>query len=338
MLANPWVPDATKAAMLQMIQQRGQVQSTKVPGGTMQIIPGTGQHQFIPEEVSAPIESGSTKVQGRAVYDPNTGRYHVQTLLPDAPAGGATAGQPDLSSIGALQANEVAQAGAKKGAEKAAETDVTQYSNLHKGLAGAGMTAADSLPYIQIAKGAIEDPNFYSGSGSDAILQLKKMGVATGLLPETATTPMEALSKVMASNILQQINGLKAEQEAMGQTGGRIFSSQIELMEKAAQNPGNSVAANRYLTNLAEWSAKRQMAVANMADDYKTTHGRLDANFEKNVRNAIATDPELALPKSLQFPDAEAAKSGSSTPAQSAIEAEMRKRGLLKGPAAPVSQ
>ena len=322
-LANPWVPAETKTAMLNMIQQRGQVQSFKVPGGTLQVLPGTGQQSFIPEEVPVKIKSaGGTEIEGRGVYDPTSGRYHVQTLLPEAPQNNASAppagagtnlahpalAQPDLSSMGAIEANDVAQAGAKKGAEVGAETDTKRYSALHTGLSSAGDEAADQLHLIQIAKGAIDDPRFYSGTGSEAVLALKKAGVATGLLPADAATPIEALNKVMASNIQNQVSQMKSQQEAASASGaGRIFQSQIELMEKAAQNPQNSVAANRYLTALADWSANRQIKIANMADDYAQKNGHLDAGFNKTLRTAIASDPDLALPKELQFEGEEGA-------------------------------
>jgi hypothetical protein len=311
-IGNINVSPALRALAFQQVQQMMQPQTKKVPGGTIEFIPGTGQQQFIPEEVSAPIKSGSTEVQGRAVYDPTTGRYHVQTLLPDAPAKSTQPGsvaQPDFSTIGGMQANELAQAEAKKGAEAAAEANAKRYGALHAGVSGGGDTAADGLYLTKIAKGAINDPRFYSGTVSNAIQDLKKAGVALNLLPQDYTTPTEVLNKVMASNILSQVDELKSQQEAMSAGGGgRIFQSQIELMQKAAQNPENSVAANRYLTALAEWSANRRIKIANMADDYAQAHGgRLDAGFNKSLRNAIVNDPDLALPKELQFAGSEGA-------------------------------
>lgn len=187
-----------------------------------------------------------------------------------------------------------------KRAEEQGKSDVTQYAGLHKGLAGAGLTAAQSMPYVEIAKGLIEHPDFYSGSAEGINLAWKRALAGLGLNPN-APLPQEAFRKVMAANIMQQVNNLKAEQESMGQQGGRIFASQIELMEKAAQNPDNSVAANRYLTELAYRSSQRTMAIADMADDYKTRHGALDAGFEKQLRNWMSKHPmfskeELANP------------------------------------------
>jgi hypothetical protein len=122
----------------------------------------------------------------------------------------------------------------------------------------------------------------------------------------------------MAANINQQINALRAEAETMGEKGGRVFRPMIDLMEKAAQNPDNSVAANRYLTELALRSANRTLAIANMADDYKLANGALDAGFDKQLRNWIVKNPlltkeEIANPRLIGTPGQEQQQ----TPAQS---------------------
>ena len=176
--------------------------------------------------------------------------------------------------------------------KKQATSDVEQYAGLHKGLAGAGMTAANSLQYTQAAAGLLNDPQFYSGSLENVDLAWKRALSGLGISPGAAL-PQEAFRKVMAANILQQVNALKAEAETMGEKGGRIFASQIDLMEKAAQNPDNSVQANRYLTEIAQRSANRTLQLADMADDYKAKHGALDAGFEKQVRNWIVKNPGL---------------------------------------------
>lgn len=173
----------------------------------------------------------------------------------------------------------------------AGAAQVKQYAALHAGLSGAGFTAANSKPYNDAAAAIIQDPKFFSGSGEELNLGYKRFLAAAGIDPGAAL-PQEAFRKVMAANILQQVNSLKAEAEAMGQNGGRIFGSQIEMMEKAAQNPSNSIAANRYLTELAARSGARTQQMADMADEYAQAHGgRLDAGFEKSLRGWMNKTP-----------------------------------------------
>ena len=179
-----------------------------------------------------------------------------------------------------------------KGREEQATSDVKQYAALHQGLAGAGMTAANALQYSQQALELVNDPQFYSGSMEGANLAVKRFLSGIGIDPGAAA-PQEVFRKVMAANINQQINALRAESEAMGEKGGRIFAPMITQMEKAAQNPDNSVAANRYLTVFAIRNAQRTMEIARMADEYKQEHGRLDEGFESNLRTWISKNPVL---------------------------------------------
>ena len=195
-----------------------------------------------------------------------------------------------------------------KGREEQATSDVKQYAALHQGLAGAGMTAANALQYSQQALSLVNDPQFYSGSMEGANLAVKRFLSGIGIDPGAAA-PQEVFRKVMAANINQQINALRAESEAMGEKGGRIFAPMITQMEKAAQNPDNSVAANRYLTVFAIRNAQRTMAIADMADEYKKANGRLDEGFEKELRgwiskNPVLTQDEMKNPGSVGAPPA----------------------------------
>jgi hypothetical protein len=177
-----------------------------------------------------------------------------------------------------------------KKVEKRNDTDVTEYSKLYTGLSSAGTTSAQMLPNIQLAKGLINDPQFYSGSAEALNLGYKRFLSSVGIEPG-ASLPQEAFRKVMASTILHQVDDMKAAATEMGSSSSRIFASQIELMEKAAQNPDNTVEANKFLTELSERAANRNMQIANMAADYKIKHGGLDAQFEKNMREWLVKNP-----------------------------------------------
>lgn len=184
-------------------------------------------------------------------------------------------------------------------AKSQAEKQGTYFSNLYSGIAAAGNTAANAKDEINIAKSVINDPQFYSGTGEGVNLAYKRALASFGVDPG-ASLPQEAFRKVMAQNILNQVTALREAQEQIGGAGSRIFQSQIQLMENAAQNPDNSVAANRFLTSLAERSANRSQLIANMAADYRG--GKLDAGFEKQLRdytnnNPLFSDQELKFPK-----------------------------------------
>lgn len=195
-------------------------------------------------------------------------------------------------------AESIAGAGQMAGSKSLAESDVKAYGSLHSGLAGAAMTSTNQLPYISAAEQQLNDPNFYSGAGEGINLAWKRVLSGLGIDPGAAL-PQEAFRKTMAANILQQVNNLRAEQEAMGVQGGRIFGTQIDLMEKAAQNPSNTLPANKYLTGIARWGAERARTIGDEADDYKIAHGQLDAAFEKQLRADLVNPEKYPAPPKL---------------------------------------
>lgn len=179
--------------------------------------------------------------------------------------------------------------------------DIERYSKMEEGFSGAGQAARDAKQYGKIANSAIDNPQFYSGSAAQAVLALKKLGVAAHLLPRDAATPMEVIQKVTAANIQQQIEQLKAEGAQMGAAGGRIFANQAALMEKASQNIELSPAGNKYLTKLNDWMADQNIRMADFANQYKREHKHLDANFEHELAMKIDKDPAWQLPDDLMF-------------------------------------
>jgi hypothetical protein len=206
--------------------------------------------------------------------------------------------------------------------QKTNELNAAQYNKMGEGLSGMASTAAGMLQStIPLAKSVVNQPGFYSGTAEGVNLAWKRaiagmaatpIGRAMGADPN-APVPQEAFRKIMAAQILHQVDDMKAAATEMGATSSRLFQSQIELMQQAAQNPDNSIAANRYLTELSARTAQRMQVIGDMVDDYKQAHnGRLDAGFDKSLRTWMTKNPlfskeELANPNLLSAPDAPAA-------------------------------
>jgi hypothetical protein len=156
------------------------------------------------------------------------------------------------------------------------EEEAKRGGALYNGIQGAARAYDEMKPHLDAMTSIFKDPNFYSGTGSQLNLAYKRALVALGGDPNVAL-PQEAIKKVLAQNILNQVNQLKSEAGAMGQGGGRIFQSQIKLMEDAAQKADNSPAALRYLTELGYRTGQHIQEVQDLADKYNG--GRLDNGF-----------------------------------------------------------
>jgi hypothetical protein len=165
--------------------------------------------------------------------------------------------------------------------------DTTRYGKQLSAIQGSAGAANRMLEHIQFAEGVYRDPKFYSGAGEGINLMYKR--VVNALNPNsTEPLPQEAFRKTMAAAVLNQVEQLKDDTSAVG-GGGRIFQSQIELMEKAANNPDNTIPANRLLTEISKRAALRSKEVAAMANKYNGGH--LDANFAQMVDDYFTKTP-----------------------------------------------
>ena len=185
-------------------------------------------------------------------------------------------------------------------------------SKLYSGIQAASRSADDMRPHLQAMTALLQSPQMYSGTASDAVLGVKRLlaNIPTWMGGDpNAALPMEGMKKVLAQNILNATDQLKAESTEMGSAGGRIFQQQIQLMKEAGQTPDNSLAALRFLTELGNRSADHLNAVGQMASQYKG--GRLDPQFDVQLQNynhqyPMFTTAELANPKLIAPPVAPA--------------------------------
>lgn len=305
-LANPWVPEQTKAAMLQMIQQRGQPQTMPVEGGTL-MYNAAGQRVFIPEPKFGTVKIGSAEVPTVSHFDPATQRWTTTTLAPGggvqtAPAVGGGAGgppdhpglpqapaaraEPDLSTIGGIQANEAAQAAAKKGAETAAEQGAKTFNTIKTGITGDAFNASRQEPIIDTM--ARIAPAAFPGAGTDALLELHRVAAQFGLDPNSAA-PRELFNQLSAKLLGDQFANIRNMSTEEGSPGGRIFKSMLDLEEKANITPQDSLAGVQAKLAFMKKAGQMLQRWGDMADDYAATHNhQLDESFMKTLRHDLA--------------------------------------------------
>jgi hypothetical protein len=307
--------------MLTMIQQRGQPQTMPVEGGTL-MFNAAGQRVFIPEPKMGTVKIGGAEIPTVSHFDPATGRWNTQTL---APGGGIQTGsapgahpaqaqgaptEPDLSSIGGIQAAEAAQAGAKKGAETSAETSAKYYDSLHKGLAGSAMIASQQKQNIDALRQIANSPDFVSGTFADSALAMQRMASSLGINP-TGAAPRELFNQLAARVLADQFSGLKSIASETGETGGRVFKPMLDIEEKANITPEDSAEGINAKLNLLDNAGNLMMKYGDMADDYVAKNGKLDPSFDKELRKEIASS---RIPNVVPQPAPSAASSVPSAP------------------------
>jgi hypothetical protein len=283
-IADPRVPPQLKALAVQQAQQMMQMQSQKVPGGTIQFIPGTEQSKFVPEEVPVTIKSGTQEIQGRGVYDPATGHYHVETLLPDENRGQGKPGEPNMSSLGGMQAAEAAQAGAKKASEERAKS----LTSIGTALGGDAFNASRQEPIIDAMQRIA--PLIDSGAGESTMLTLNRMADKLGLTEKKAA-PRELFNQLSAKLLGDQFSNIRNMSAEEGSAAPRIFKSFLDLEEKANITAEDSLSGIQAKLGLMREMGKNLQRWGDLADDYKNdpSHNhQIDEGFLKALRKDMA--------------------------------------------------
>lgn len=144
----------------------------------------------------------------------------------------------------------------------------------YESLVEAGIAAQREIPQIEMVQEAMNDPNFYSGTGEKYNLLFKRLKSAVGIDPNAAV-PQEMLRKVTSSSILGGLGSLKGL--------GQIRNAEISLVKEASAAPDNSVPANKLLVEISKRTHQRNADIAELAQNYKEQNGTLDAGFDKMV-------------------------------------------------------
>lgn len=297
-LANPWIDPQAKQSMLALVQSRAAVQTVDTIGGKI-MFNALGQKVFIPEPKYGSIKMGGGEVPTVSIYDPQAAKWNTQLMTPGAGGGtpgapgasGGTSGsftapgsygvnEPNLSTLGGLQANEVNQASAKGFAEEQGRTYAKKFDSINQ----AAASAQNELPQLQLLQKVMDDPHFYSGFMSHSITQMSAAAKTLGIGSGQAATLAQFASKLGTSGTLENLGELKGL--------GQIRNPEIELLRQSNFSPENTQAANKAVVDLRARLANRQIEFADQAEQYANAHGgRIDRGFEQNMRDRFADRP-----------------------------------------------
>jgi hypothetical protein len=177
----------------------------------------------------------------------------------------------------------------------------------------AGDKAFSTLGSIQLMRQATSDPRFYSGTLAEQFaLPLKQAIVSLGGDPKGAAS-MEVFRSQANKSVL----------DSMGGSLGTGFSN-ADRDFVVSQAPGlqNTPTGNKALLAIMEKVERRKIEIAKLAQEYEGEKGRLDNGFDKIVTQYRERNP--------LFSPQEKADIQLATAAPADLEAEARRRGLVK--------
>lgn len=253
----------------------------------------------MPEEASKP--SGMLTA---GPPPPPVTKDEVATKVAQAAGGSYTGtGNPQLDAMAAASDNRAVS----KAAREAYNTgDIKEFNDRYKARITSGEQAAMSLPQIQLAQKAIEDQNFYSGIGADAVIDWKRIQAQLSNNPN-ASAANELFDKIISGNIVQD---MKVSLQGLGQ----VRVAEINLLAKAAANRYNSVPANRAVLRLMERTHQQANIMSDAAiayrqgwrydkdgNPYKTNELPTAAGYDEMQKKVLAKIPALSPQEILEY-------------------------------------
>lgn len=305
---QPSVPPSSSGPQAQQVVAQAQPQP--VQNAQAQIPPPSADEQrarmlseYFGRQAEALGVNKNTSAAAKAATAQSENYARIADQLQQARIQGAqfTPEQKNLSS-GASGLNEAQKLQVDQGQKTYAgiQAQSTQYER-------------DLQPYLSVARAILNDPRVYTGIGGQASLDINRVRALFG--NQNAAVLQEALTKVTAASVLSQINTQRDQLQEAGGTSSRIFSSQIEQVEKASASLANTVSGNRFLVNVQTRMGDLASKVAQMARDYRSSHPLgLDSGFDQQVAdymkaNPVFTKQEQDHPDWLAAPDTPSAAS-----------------------------
>lgn len=146
-----------------------------------------------------------------------------------------------------------------------------------------------SLQFDAMLGGAEEalSRGIYTGPGGELVQKGREWGGALGMVDPRDVAAGENLRKIQNEMALITRN----PEQGMGMPGA-VSDKDIEFLKSIQVGLGRSPEANKQFLMAARAIQARKKAVMEMANEYVMKHGRLDPNFDRELRK-IAMENEL---------------------------------------------
>lgn len=141
--------------------------------------------------------------------------------------------------------------------------------------------AMDQIGNLSYMESLMADPNFRTGTGTEAIISMRKLVEAMGGNPAEVGS-IEAFRGATAQAVLGQMGG---------SLGAGFSNADRSFVESMAANLDNSLAGNKLVINAQRKVAQRKVELARLADQYIAEKGRLDAGWPQYMRAYAEQNP-----------------------------------------------
>lgn len=142
--------------------------------------------------------------------------------------------------------------------------------------------AQRALSSLEVMKQQMADPNFYSGSGADAVLALRRAGAALGVADPAGIDSMETFNAQAKAAAL----------DVMGGSLGTGFSNaDRDFVEQQVPNLQSTPQGNAKLIDVQKAIQERKLEIAKRARKYESEHGQIDQGFFTELQQWADANP-----------------------------------------------
>lgn len=134
--------------------------------------------------------------------------------------------------------------------------------------------AAVNQQMLGLAKQMSNDPNFYSGTGAERVLDYKKIASYLSGNPNWSGST-EAFGKLLARANIEGLEAFKGY--------GQIRNPEIDLLKESSGTLTNSPGAIQAIIDMNDRASARLIEIGDKMREYRNKHGTLDEGFDTEM-------------------------------------------------------
>lgn len=237
---------------------------------------------------SAGLQPGTPEYQRAVMENVNPGQRPT-SLMQNVAAAGLQPGTPEY--------RDAILAGTKQGTtvnvnpgEKAWDTESAKlFAKRYDDITAGAMNAQQMLGMYDLAEQALAS-GVRTGVGAEAELSLRQLGAAMGM----DTSP----EKLAGGELIRAVQNrmaltMRSPDGGMGMPGA-LSDRDIKFLKDSQIGIDRSPEGNRKMLQAFRAMENRKVQIAQLADDYIAQNGRLDAGFNRAVREFSTANPLFA--------------------------------------------
>lgn len=237
---------------------------------------------------AAGLQPGSTEYQRAVMENVNPGQRPTSTMQ-NLQAAGFTPGTPEYrqAMLDATRSGTTVNVGA---GEKAWDTESAKlFAKRYDDISAGAMNAQQMLGMYDLAEQALAS-GVRTGVGGETELTLRQLGAAMGMDTDPKKLAGGELVRAVQNRMALT---MRSPDGGMGMPGA-LSDRDIKFLKDSQIGIDRSPEGNQAMLAAFRAMEQRKLQVAQLADDYIAQNGRLDAGFNRAVREYANTNPLFA--------------------------------------------